>query len=574
MLKQYLIDYSQDVLDGEVVACQKHKWACQRFLRDIDREGTQGFPFFFDEDRAMRFFEWMNLFKHTKGVLRGQQIEPHDIQYFVFGNIYGWVHQDTGLRRFKTGYWQVARKNAKSQSLGVVGTYETAAMGEGMSEVYIGATKSEQAEIIYREAKAMISDCQELKSKFKTSYGRITHVKSGSFMRALSKEDRKSGDGLNPQCGIIDEYHAHPTSEIYDVLDSGGVARPQPLMMIITTAGLDLNAPAYRVEYEMVSRLLNPDDPTAENEAYFAMVNELDKDEEGNLIDDIQDERCWEKANPIVCSYPEGRENLRNRVKKAMNSPEKLDELMTKTFNVWQNGGKSKYMRLDKWAACGTKTTPNIRGLECYVGVDMSMKIDLASVAMEFPLPDGRLLVKQHSFIPEETLAVKKNTDRVPYDLWIRQGHLTVIPGPVVDQKWIEDWIVKEEAEQGFVIQEICYDPYQATQFAQNMSVHGYEIVEIRQGIQTLSEPIKGFRELVYEKKIVHLYDPVLTWAVGNAVLKVDQKENVLLDKQKSSNRIDPLAALIDAHVRAIFAVKKFDPNEYADEDYLKGLWG
>ncbi|MCX7635295.1 MAG: terminase large subunit, partial [Syntrophales bacterium] len=237
MLKQWLIEYSHDVINGEIMACQKHKWACERFLRDMDREGTKGFPFVFDEDKAIRFFEWMNLFRHTKGVLVGERIEPHDIQYFVFGNIYGWVHKDTGRRRFRKAYWQVGRKNAKSQTLGCVATYEAMAIGEGMSEVYIGATKTEQAKIVWKEAKSMLDGCPELQGKYKIAYGVITHLRTDSIIRPLSKEDRKTGDGLNPQAAIIDEYHAHETDEIYNVLDSGMVARPQPLLMVITTAG-------------------------------------------------------------------------------------------------------------------------------------------------------------------------------------------------------------------------------------------------------------------------------------------------------------------------------------------------
>jgi len=152
-LKQWLIDYSHDVINGEIVACQKHKWACMRFLRDVEREGTEEFPFVFDDDKALRFLEWMSLFKHRKGKLAGQHIRPHPIQIFVFGNIYGWIHKDTGLRRFRKGYWQVARKNAKSQSLACVASYEASAFGEPAAEVYCAATKKDQAKIVWEKPK-------------------------------------------------------------------------------------------------------------------------------------------------------------------------------------------------------------------------------------------------------------------------------------------------------------------------------------------------------------------------------------------------------------------------------------
>lgn len=161
-IKQFMIGYSRDVISGEILACQKHQWACERFLKDIEREGTADFPYFFDDEKARRFLFWMTQFKHTKGPLQGENIVPEPIQIFIFGNIYGWVHKDTGYRRFKKAYWQVGRKNAKTQSLACVGSFEAFANDEYMSEVYIGATKAEQAKICWNEIKAQISKCELL----------------------------------------------------------------------------------------------------------------------------------------------------------------------------------------------------------------------------------------------------------------------------------------------------------------------------------------------------------------------------------------------------------------------------
>ena len=164
-LLEELIQYSNDVILGELIACQKHKWACQRFLNDINKQGTEEFPFIFVEEKAERFLNWMRLFKHRKGVLKGQYIEPHIVQKFVFGNIYGWIKKDTGYRRFNKAYWQVGRKNAKSQSLSCVASYESMAFGEGMSEVYCTATKRKQARIVWKETEAMLRGCLELRDR-------------------------------------------------------------------------------------------------------------------------------------------------------------------------------------------------------------------------------------------------------------------------------------------------------------------------------------------------------------------------------------------------------------------------
>ena len=551
MIRQFLIDYSEDVLAGDVVACKKHKQACTRFLRDIEREGTDDFPYIFDEDRASRFLEWMTLFKHTQGVLAEQHIQPHEIQVFVFGNIYGWKHRDTGYRRFRFLYWQVAKKNAKSQSLACVGTYETFAFVKGKAEVYCAATKKDQSKIIWEEAQLMLDACEELQGKYSISYGAIRHNKTGSTFKALSKEDRKKGVGKNPQCGIIDEYHEHETDEMLSSLKTGVIARPEPLIPIITTAGLNLNAPCYRVEYDFVSRLLDPDDPT-EDDAYFGIINELDKDEEGNLIDDISDEKSWEKANPIVCSYPEGIANLRIAYQNAINKPDEMDKFLTKNMNVWVSGGKKKYMRMDKWAACGRpEEIPDLRGLECTVGIDLSSKIDLTSVGFEFELPNGLIVVKSHSFMPENVVIERSQKDKVPYDLWVRQGWITATPGDVVDYDFIKSYIKARIEKDGWVPKEFCYDPYNATQFATDMQKEeGFVMVEIRQGVKTLSEPTKDFREMTYSNRIIHDKNPVLSWAIGNAVTRKDHNENIMLDKEKSTNRIDPIASLINAHVR------------------------
>ena len=543
-LKNYLIKYSNDVLSGDIIACEKHKWACLRFLSDLEREKLKQFPYVFNEEKALRFLKWMTKFKHTKGPLRGTPIVPNPIQIFIFSNIYGWVHYQTGYRRFSLAYWQVARKNAKSQSLSCVGSYEASALGEGMSEVYIGATKKEQANIIYNELSAQIKQ-SEFKDKFEAKYGRIVHLKSDSTIKSLSKEDNKKGDGFNPQCGLIDEYHLHDTTEVYDVILTGMGARSQPLMFIITTAGNDLNKPCYTVEYDYVSKILNPNIPI-ENDNYFVMINELDKD------DDIRDEKNWPKANPIAASHEEGMNYLRKMLKRALDVPSYMKTYLTKNMNIWVDAKDNGYMKMDKWNACGQEVPNNLEGRECYVGVDLSKKIDLTSVSFVFPNPDGTYDVRSHSFLPEEALKERENTDKVPYSMWVGDGYLTATPGNVVDYNYIEHYVDIIAKENGWKVVEIDFDPYNATHFSSNMQYKGYKTIEISQTMKVLSEPTSFFRECVFEGKVRHDNNPVLTWAVSNAIEKSDAQGNIMLDKQKSKDRIDPIASTIFAFVRAM----------------------
>lgn len=570
-IKEELIKYSNDVIDRKVIACQKHKWACMRFLRDVDREGTEEFPFLFDEEKAIRFLNWMMLFKHTKGPLAGTRKIPEPIEKFVFGNIYGWIYEDTGYRRFRQAYWQVGRKNAKSQDLAIVGLYEMSALGEPSAEVYVAATKRDQTKWVWEEAEAIYKRCDELKDKFKTSYGIIRHPKSNSTFSRLSQEDKKKGDGGNPQCGILDEYHAHETDEYYNLLTSGMKTRAQPLLIIISTAGFDLNNPCYKDEYDYVSKILNPN-ISIENDRYFAMINELDKDDEGNLIDDIQDESCWAKANPILTKTKEGIESIRAELQVALDKPEKMRDFLTKTMNIWVDQRSQGYMNMAKWDSCGATEEnpfPDVTGLPVICGVDLSSTIDLTSVSFEIQLPDGRIAVMSHSFIPEDKFHEKIKVDKVPYDLWEKQEWITVTPGAVVDYNFVLKHIEDTYEKYNWVKGEVCFDRALATWLMAQLENRGFIPVDIPQGMLTLSEPTKDFRTQVYSenKNIIHDNNPVLTWAISNAVTRKDHNENIMLDKSKSRERIDPIASLINAHVRAISKFKVVEEDIFYSPD-------
>jgi phage terminase large subunit-like protein len=564
--KDELVAYCNE----QSIRCQKHKWACERFLDDLKRADSDDpeFPYEFDEKRALQFIEWCRLFKHRKGVLQGKFIEPTPIQRFIFGNLYGWVNIRTGYRRFTKCYWQVGRKNAKSQSAALIALYETMVFlseRKEISETYIAATKREQAAIVYDEAVNMLRGCSYLKGHYKIAYGKIRHAKTGSILRSLSEEDRKTGDGLNPQCSIIDEYHAHETSEILDIVQSGMGARQQPLTVIITTAGFDLEHPCYRVEYDLVSKLLNPNiDFTLEN--YFAMVNELDKNNEledirigdrivhpGELIDDINDKNVWIKANPIRCSYEEGVDFIQKELAEAREAPEKMRNFLTKHMDIWVNQREFSYMNMDHWKICAGEF-PELHGKEVYVGCDLASKDDLTSVGFEFFI-DDKYFIKQHSFLPEIALQEKMNKDRRnPWKTWVDQGKITIISGAAADYRVIKKWMIEEIENNAWVPKAIGIDPWNASQLLGEMiEEYGEKIaIEIRQGTQTLSEPTKDFRALVKGRRIVHENDPVLNFAVSNAVVHIDHNGNIKLDKEKSKEKIDPLAAVINAHCRAM----------------------
>lgn len=559
-----LIQYARDCVKGDVVCCTKHKWACMRFLKDYEAAQLPDSTYIFNWDSVQKFMRWSALFKHTKGVLTGKPIMLHVSHLFLIANIYGFYSRGTGYRRFQKFYFQLARKNAKSQLLAIIATYELMVYSGGMSECYCAATKREQAAIVYEEIKAILKGCGLLKDRWKEAYHKIIHLKSGSFVRSLSKEDGKLGDGLNPQFACVDEYHAHKTTEVYDILDSAMGARAEPLLGIITTAGFDLNNPCYVSEYKMITRILDPND-VINLDSVFCDVHELEtnttsenivtsdgsKVPPGGLIDKPFDESTWVKANPIVCSYPEGMDYLKKRAEEARAVPEKMRNFLTKHLNVWVNQRDAGYMPLSRWGACEGKI-PNLNGLSCFVGLDLSAKNDLTSAGLVFPL-DDKYVILGHSFMPESRFYAKMKEDLVPYDLWHEQGWLTLTKGEIVNYKKVVEWVKKAILNHGSIIEEFCLDPWGAIQLSNDLVEQGFKVVNIVQGIKTLSEPTKDFRDNVYEKNIIHDGNPVIGWAIGNAVVDtVDRNENILLNKSKAIQRIDPIASILNGYVRAM----------------------
>ncbi|MCL6557388.1 MAG: terminase large subunit [Firmicutes bacterium] len=552
-----------EVVQGLRIVGKYERLACERHLRDLGRQGTEEFPYIFDENKANRVYKWFQFCRHVKGPKAGRPIELEPFQKFELGSIFGWVHKDTGRRRFRKAYSRRARKNGKSTQLSGVGLYMLGGDKEIGAEVYCTATKKDQARIVYNDAKVMAENSPDIKKRLKIRDYLMTHKLSNSIMKPLSK-DTKTADGLNPHLGIIDEYHAHPDDSMYNVLVSGQGQRLQPLLYIITTSGFETEENACYKEDNYCKKILEGD---IVNESYFVFIQEMDED------DDVHDPANWIKANPLLASTPEGMAYLQQQHDDAFGSgdPDKIRNFLVKNLNKWVNAKKDGYMAgvMDKWKALavdGRELYERLRGQVCNVGVDLSKKIDLTSITFEFYI-DGKAAVVSHSFIPEDTVVQKRKTDKVPYDMWAKQGWISITPGAVVDYRFITAYIHEVELEYGWKINEICYDPYNATQFANEMADEGYTMVEIRQGVRTLSEPTKDFRERVLKEEVIHDGNPVLTWALSNAVTKADHNENIMLDKSKSTERIDPAAATINTHVRFEALKDQIAINDYVNSD-------
>ena len=574
-IKQELIQYAKDCINGVIPSGKKHIWACRRFLKDVSCENTASFPYVWNEQEAQKIVDWFALLKHSKGVLSGQYIKLTIWQKFDLCQIYGWRQVNTGYKRFTKSFIEVARKNAKSQMEAGVCLYEMSVCATKNSEIYecyTAGTKRQQSKIILDEAKNMLKG-SPLRKKFRITRDRITHIKTGSYIQALCKEDGQKGDGTNPAVLVLDEYHQHQTTEFYDL--GLGSNTKEYLLMIITTAGMNLTYPCYTEEYAYCSKILNPD-IDVDNNVYFVDICEADPE------DDPADIECWKKANPIRMSYPEGVKKIREDYAIAEEIPEKMTAFLTKCLNRWVQAQENGYMDMAKWKRCEVSAIPyDLRGKPVYVGFDMSAKIDLTSVAFIIPVQidetdrAGKPVVKyicfSHSFVPNrEKLMDRMARDKVPYDAWERNGYLTVTNSEIVDQSAVMDYVIETCQKNDWKIECLCFDPANASKLMMDLSNEGYDVEEVYQSHKSLNESTAGFREQVYEGNIVYMPNPLLNFAMSNAVIRTNNGL-IKIDKDATTKRIDPVDAMLCAYKLALY--HEFGQRTTADEWLESDEW-
>lgn len=567
--------YAKDCVSGKIKSCKKHVWACQRLLNDIKKSKSSDWPFYWDEEAAQNIVDWFHLLRHSKGVLAGQPIDLTSWQKFRICQLYGWKRKSDGTKRFRKYFTEVARKNAKSQEEAGISLYEISVMATKNGEVYeyyTAGTKRDQSKIVFNEAKLMLNG-SPLKRKFKITNAAITHIKSLSSIKALSKDDGKNGDGTNPAGLILDEYHQHRTTEFYDL--GIGSNTKEPLLMIITTAGKDLTYPCYTQEYTYCSQVLDPNLPEVENDEYMIDIMELDV-EDYTPISNLDNKENWVKANPIRMSYPKGIEKIEEDYVLAKQMPEKMTTFMTKAMNIWVQKQDNGYMDMAKWKKCEVKSIDeNLEANPVYVGFDMSAKIDLTSVAFVLPkMIDGtkKYFVYSHSFIPNrEKLAERKAKDKVDYDAWERAGYLTVTETQIVNQQAVMDYVIETCDKNKWAIECLCFDPANAGKLMLDLSNEGYDVEEVWQSHKALNESTQTLREQVYEGNIIHEHNPVLNYAMSNAVVKSNQGL-IKIDKDATIKRIDPVDALLCAFKLAIYHEFEDDFLETIDQ-FLDMEW-
>lgn len=544
-----LIQYSNDCINGVIISGYKHKLACKRFLKDIDKaKNDDTFSFYWDEEEAEKIIKWFSYLRHSKGVLAGQPIKLITWQKFVLCQIYGWRDKKTGYKRFKNAFIMVGRKNAKSQMQAGCILYEMSTQSTKNREIYecyCAGVKKEQSKIIFNECVNLLRG-SPLAKKFRITKTEIIHKKTGSYLKPLNKEDGQKGDGTNPAVLIIDEYHQHATTEFYDLFLGSNVK--EGICMIITTAGINLNSPCYTQEFKYCVEIL---ENVAKNDRYFVDILDIDK------YDDVTDSRIWQKANPIRCSYEKGIEDLDTYFKVAKDIPEKMNTFKTKCLNIWVQAGENRYIDMDKWKSCIVDSLDiDISNKSVYVGFDMSAKIDLTSVSFIVPMymnNTRKYILFSHSFIPnKEKLKERIIKDKQPYDLWAEKGYITITNTPVVDQNVVLEYVEDFCSKKNLNVECFCFDIHNASKLMLECSEKGYIVEEVYQSHKSLNESTSGFREEIYNNNIICEYNPVLNYAIANAIIKTNNGL-IKIDKDKSTSRVDPVDATLCAFKLAYY---------------------
>ena len=549
------LEYIREVTSGKVPVCKMAKLAVKRHVADLKKSKAGTLPYYFDQKKAQSAIIFFSLLVHTKGKLAGQKLKPEPWQQFIIAMIYGWRRLDNGKRRFRKAYIQVARKNGKSFLAAGVSLYDL--ITEPGAEVYSAATKKDQARIVFDDAKKTVQYSKDLKKYIKPLAHSLTCA-DGS-MKPLAS-DSNTLDGLNPSCAIIDEYHAHKTTELLDVIDTGMRARQQPLMFIITTAGNNRNAPCFE-EYENCKKLLSGADGY-ENDEYFCIIYELDKG------DDWKIEKNWYKANPNLGVSVE-LDAMRAAFREAMLSATKETAFRTKNLNEWMNIAEA-WITEQRWSKCYQKYNESkLLKLRCWGGIDLSKRLDFTALTWYFLLPNGKRYAKHYFYIPEGQIDAKMKQDSYRIRQWIREGYIKATPGDTQDFSFMYNQICEDSKK--YEIEEIAYDRNLAEHLIQGLEAE-FNCVEFSQSIIGMSEPSKAWEQAVAEGKIID-NNPVMAWMVSCTTVKPDANGNIKPikpDTNKTSKRIDGVITSIMANNRLEVAIADEEKQSAVSiEDYV-----
>lgn len=540
--------YAQRIVGGLEVAGRLERLKCARFLRDLERSGTADFPYVLDRAAGARACRFMELMPHIKGEwakpvyidgrLQYAKLKLEPWQVFEEFNLFGWKHRDTGLRRFRRSYEEVARKNAKSTRVAARQLYLLTADGEPGAHCYSAATTGDQAREVFDTARNMALREPEFLARFGVEVGKhdITIASTASSMKALNAEG-STLDGLNIHGCSVDEVHAHKTRAVWDVLDSATGARSQPLISAITTAGSDRSGICYELRDYSIKVL----EGVVQDETWFASIYTID---EGDVW---HDPAVWRKANPNL-GISVKMDDMEAASRKALAQPSAVANFLTKRLNVWVSSA-SAWMDMVSWEKCGNTSLcmEDFLGEPCWIGMDLAEKRDFAALVLVFRRDED------YFFFPRLYLneAAIEQSGNAHLQGWARAGHVIMTDGNITDFDVIADDLRRYCTD--YQVQEIPFDPALSRYFAAKLVEEGLPLVEIRQAPMFFTQPLIHTENLVLEKKLHFDGNPVFTWMVSNVEVQTSKFSGLKHPtKSRDENKIDGPVALFMALGRAM----------------------
>lgn len=566
--------YARSVVAGQVVCGELHRLACRRHLKDLERQRSEGFPYYWDPEAAERILTYAETLTIAEG------IEPRPVvlipsQVFDLGCTFGWKKTTNDCRRFRRRYKSVARQNGKTFENGIMGPYIAGFSGYQHGKLFTVATKQRQARLAWEEMAKFIRVDPDLKELFniKDYKNLIEALNTGCTIEALSKEAGLD-DGFRAIFCSVDEIHQHPNNKVYKALYNGTRSLPETLISMITTRGDKLNSFCY----EMDSYAINVLRGLATAEDFFIDIYALDPD------DDIWDERNWIKANPFLCLDEERMNTLRQDAQTARDmGGMELADFLTKSLNMWVKNTDTQYVDPEAWRACGSdRTLADVikeGHRDCYVGLDLSSGGDLTTLALEFPL-GGKYYLHSHSFMPRGRFEEHQETDLAPYQTWEQAGLITVTGGEtdfMNDYSFIISYLreLREWYDLNFL--GIGVDPHNAAGIMQDLEGFGCPVVTITQSARNLNDATVAMQLLVKSGQVEYdRANELLTWSMVNAAIVRNSFGEIKIDKKPGARfkRIDPADAVIDSHALQLIlggAAGPVDLNQGVEE-YLKAM--
>ena len=507
----------------------------------------------FDKTRALEPIEFIPLLKHT-GDFYGRQFTLLDWQYDILWNVYGTM-TEKGLRQYQYSYLEVPKKNGKTELVAAIAIYHLECDPPG-GQIYCCAAEKAQAGLTYNAAKQMIEQDESLSDHLKVidSKKEIHNLETKTFIKVLSAE-AYSKHGLNPTVVIFDELHAQPSRELWDVMTFGaGSARKEPLWWVITTAGDDPDK--LSIGWEIHEKALRISDGRRIDKKWFVKIYGAVEDA------NIYDEKVWYDCNPSL-GVSISIDTLRSEAEDAKDSPysEKLFRWLR--LNQWVSLKRTSWIPLNYWdMASGEWALSDMTGMYFYCGLDLSSTTDLTAIALLFPpqrgLDEWRVCFK--AYIPMDNINDRVRRDKVPYDLWVKSGHLTATDGNAVDYEVIKLQILLLKEQ--FKLKWLCADKWQSEMMRQELRKKGVRSLVIEQTMAGMTSGMKEFERLLRGGELTHDKNPVARWCFGNVSTATDGNENIKPMKNKSIERIDLMVALIDAMAGAFQLERKLSAYE------------